>query len=415
MINIFLSLSLILFSLSLIFVSVRDRFGYLPVFFSLYFICILIIPAYFHIYNNVFPFYNLSYDYDDQLSAAIILFIFTIFFWLSFFLTPISRVVKDNYITKHVNKYRYMSTIWIVLILLSFGLLSYGINTFMTPRGEFSTESLGENATTRELVLSFLRAGAFFSVYFLLIYKKMIGKVYWYFTFLWALSLFFIFNYPLALSRFLFFSYLIILFCYYVKVSKISKISVILIFSIGVTTLFPFFSYITRGEGDFLKSLNGYYQSSGDFDGFQSIINAVIYTSKFGFTFGIQILSSIFSFVPRSLWIDKAQPTGSITASAAGYDFLNISSPLPSEFFIDFGYPGLIFFSILLGVILRKIDSVILFERKLSLKFSLSIILISLLPVLSRGSLLAVINILYAEIIVFSLIYLMIFLKVKIR
>lgn len=415
MINIFLSLSLILFTLSLIFISIRDRFGYLPVFFSLYFICILILPAYFHVYYNVFPFYNLSYDYDDQLSAAIILFVFTIFFWISFFLTPTSRIIKDNNAIKCVNRYRYMFTLWMVLILLSFGLLSYDIKTFMTLRGEFSTDSLGDSATTRELVLSFLRAFSFFSIYFLLVFKKMIGKVYWYFTFLWALVLFFIFNYPLALSRFLFFSYLIILFCYYIKVSKISKISIILIFSIGVTTLFPFFSYITRGEGDFLKSLNGYYQSSGDFDGFQSIINAVIYTSKFGFTFGSQILSSVFSFIPRSLWVGKAEPTGSVTASAAGYDYLNISSPLPAEFFIDFGYPGLILFSILLGVILRKIDSVILSEGKMSLKFSLSIILISMIPILSRGSLLAVINILYAEIIVFYLIYLMIFLKVKIR
>lgn len=415
MIQIFLFLSLFIFIFSLIVVSIKSKYGYLSVFFSLYFILILIIPAFFHVNANIFPFYNLSYEYDDQLHSAIILLVFTSFFWIAFFLTPISIKYKKNDLIKKLNIYRFMMVMWIILIILTLAMFFYGISTFTVLRKDFSTESLGGSDSTRETVLSLLRATSFFSIFFLLIYRKMIGKIYWYFTFLWSSFLFFIFNYPLALSRFLFFSYLIVLFCYYVNVSKKSKISIIFIFSVGVTTIFPFFSFITRGEGDFIESLNGYYRNSGDFDGFQSIINCVIYTSKFGFTLGNQLLSSILSFVPRSIWIEKAQPTGSVTAAAAGYDFLNISAPLPSEFYIDFGFFGLIIFSILLGFIIRKIDYVIIYENKFGLKFILSLIVVSLIPILSRGSILAVMNVFYAEIVVCSLMYFLFFIKVKFK
>ena len=103
-------------------------------------------------------------------------------------------------------------------------------------------------------------------------------------------------------------------------------------------------SHITRGEGDFQLDLFKYYQSSGDFDGFQSIINTVIYVNTYGFSYGNQIISSILSFIPRSIWASKADPTGSVAASAAGYEYVNISAPLPAEFFIDFGFIGLIYF-----------------------------------------------------------------------
>ncbi|WP_151809097.1 O-antigen polymerase [Acinetobacter soli] len=415
MIQIFLSLSLFIFVLSLLIVTLRDRYGYLSIFFSLYFILILIIPAYFHVNNNIFPFYGLSYEYSDQLSASIILLVFTVFFWLSFFLTPNKSLIKRRETNKSLDKFRFMYVIWSVLLILTISLFFYGLNIFLTNRGDSYSGSLSDNSTTRELLLTFLRSGSFFAMFFLLIYKKFVSKLYWYFTFLWAFILFFIFNYPLALSRFLFFSYLILLFCYFVTPSKVSKFSVITIFVFGITTLFPFFSYVTRGEGNFLESLNGYYQNSGDFDGFQSIINAVIYTSNVGYSLGNQISSSLFSFIPRSIWLGKAEPTGSITAAAAGYDFLNISSPLPAEFFVDFSYVGLIFFSTILGIAFKKIDSLVLTSGKQELRFILSIILISLIPILSRGSILAVINIFYAELIICSLLYYLIFLKIKFK
>ena len=294
-------------------------------------------------------------------------------------------------------------------------MLIFGIDSFLVKRGEFDRNAFGEESVFRELFLSGIKSLSFACLFYFIIYRKYLKGVFWFFSLFLAFLLFLIVNYPLSLPRFILFSYLIAFYCYFLKPNFKTKITIILSFAFGITTLFPYMSYLTRGEGDFKFDIFNYYQSSGDFDGFQSIINTVIYVEKYGFTFGNQLTSSIFSFIPRSFWLNKGEPTGSIAASAAGYDFLNISSPLPAEFYIDFGYIGLIFFSFCFGWFIRFVDKKINNYNQNNLSYIISIIIISLIVIVSRGPILGVLNNAYIEIFVFSILYWLFFLKFKIR
>lgn len=415
MVLLLLSLSLIIFLFSSYIAITYKGYGYLPVFFSSYFIFILIIPAYFHVINNIFPFYSMSYGFDEQLYAAFILFIFSIFFWFGFFIKK-SKISKKYFFSdKEVNQFRFFLVLSISFIFLLASILSFGIDSFMVKRGDFDREIFGQDSSIRELFLSSIKALSFACLFYLIIYRKKLNNyIYWVYFFV-ACVLFFIINFPLSLPRFILFSYVIAIFCYYFKPTLRNKLNVLLAFAIGITTLFPYMSHITRGEGDFQLDLFKYYQSSGDFDGFQSIINTVIYVNTYGFSYGNQIISSILSFIPRSIWASKADPTGSVAASAAGYEYVNISAPLPAEFFIDFGFIGLICISFLFGFILRSFDQRILEGFNSHLKYIMSIIILSLIVIISRGSLLAIINTVYAEIFIFIFIYYLIFLKIKLN
>lgn len=418
MIQIILFFCLIIFILSSLICCKYKGYGYIPIFFSAYFIFILIVPAFFHVEKNIYPFYGLSYSFDNQFTASVILLLFSIFFWIGFFLKR--KLPKEmNYINYvgGVDKTRFFLVYLFILLLLLFSVSNYGVESFLVKRSEFDRETFGDNSAVRELILASLKSLSFGAIFYLLAFKSKVNSFMWIIYFLLSSILFFIINYPLALPRFIFFSYIIVIFCFYIPPSLKSKFLVLTIFGLGITTIFPYFSYITRGDMDNEFSINmlEYYQSSGDFDGFQSIINAVVYVEKYGYTFGSQIISSIFSFVPRSIWNSKSEPTGAISASAAGYDYINISSPLPAEFYIDFGIFGVILFSLIFGYFLRFFDQKSLNGNKINLNFIISVLLISLIPIISRGSLLAILNSIYAEIFVFALLYFLIFKKIRLK
>jgi len=413
-------MSLIIYLFSLYICISRRGYGYLPVFFSCYFIFILIIPAFFHVSENIFPFYQLSYNYDDIYKASLVLLFFTVLFWIGFFWNqkiPNFGINKSSDVLKikTINKFRFI-LVFYFLILVTAGVIAiYGPDTFMVKRSEFDRDAFGANSTSRELFLNLIKTISFANVFFVILLKKNFNKIIFIFNLALASILFFIINFPLAQPRFVFFSYIIFLFCFFFRSAFKRKFLVFISFFLGVTTIFPYFSHLTRGEGTFDIDVGEYYRLSGDFDGFQSIVNGVILVNKYGHTMGNQLLSSLFSFVPRSFWLSKSEPTGSLGAAAAGYDFVNISSPLPIEFYVDFGFLGLIIFSFLFGILLRKIDIFYISDRRWGLKYIIAVILISMIAVISRGALLAVLNNFYVTVFVFSVIYFLLFCKIKIR
>jgi hypothetical protein len=113
-------------------------------------------------------------------------------------------------------------------------------------------------------------------------------------------------------------------------------------FLIGVTTIFPLISNVSRGSpgSALLQNSLQYYSTSGDFDGFQSIMNIYLMVQTEGLSLGTHLLSDLFFFVPRSIWPGKAMGTGGEAAMFMGYPFINISGPLPAELFADFGWVG---------------------------------------------------------------------------
>ena len=173
-----------------------------------------------------------------------------------------------------------------------------------------------------------------------------------------------------------------------------------------IYVVFPFLGQWNRGAGirgeDTSISLSEYL-AHGDMDGFQSLTNAVQYADTYGLLLGRQILSAFFFFVPRSIWENKGEPSGSVAAEAAGYSYLNISMPLPGEFFMDFGILGAFFGTLLLGVIARSGDEMFKNIRGgIDPGAVYAVTIASFIPIIVRGPLLSTVQ---AAMVAFFVIY----------
>ena len=93
-----------------------------------------------------------------------------------------------------------------------------------------------------------------------------------------------------------------------------------------------------------------------DFDAFTMLCRVIQYVGDNGHSFGRQLVSVIFFFVPRSILPIKGQPTGSMVATEQGSSFTNLSAPIMSEGYIDFGLVGVMAYAVVLAVTIRAMD-----------------------------------------------------------
>ncbi len=101
--------------------------------------------------------------------------------------------------------------------------------------------------------------------------------------------------------------------------------------------------------------------ASADFDGFQQLVNTVLYVGSVGHTAGATSLAAILYFVPRAIWHAKSRPASWLVAGHAGYSFVDLSMPVQSEMYLEFGVIGMV---IAIGVIcwgLARLDDAWLF------------------------------------------------------
>jgi hypothetical protein len=97
--------------------------------------------------------------------------------------------------------------------------------------------------------------------------------------------------------------------------------------------------------------------STGDFDAFDQIVNAVTYVENEGHTGGRQLMGAALFFVPRAAWPAKPEDTGIFLANYKGYWFTNLSAPMWAEFFIDGGWWLLVLGMGTVGFLVRKLDN----------------------------------------------------------
>lgn len=221
----------------------------------------------------------------------------------------------------------------------------------------------------------------------------------------WALLLvivpiFLVTNYPLALARNWQFGMLIAFLIVYLRGWR-PWLRVGLVAGM-VLTMFSLFQWLHVLRQEHLTDLKFDlaapidYLKNMDFDGFQTSMNAVLYTQYYGHTFGKQLLSSALFFIPRGLWDNKGVSSGQMIAEALGYRFTNLSTPFPAEMYLDFSFAGVLFGGLLVGYVYRRLDYVcgaaIDYGRP-----SLHLIMVALIAgfsmFLMRGSLYAVTNI----------------------
>lgn len=118
--------------------------------------------------------------------------------------------------------------------------------------------------------------------------------------------------------------------------------------NISLNTISLDYVYTSFNKTSLLNQLN-----SLDYDAYSNIIATNLYVDSFGITYGKQLLGTLLFFIPRSMWVTKPLSTGDLVGnylmSSYGMWFNNISNPIISEGFINFGYLGIIAFAIILA------------------------------------------------------------------
>jgi oligosaccharide repeat unit polymerase len=393
----YISICAFLYASLFVYVNIKSDFGYISIIFTAYWLLFFTLPAIYHITDGYYPFYNMTYPDEVVNYSSLIFLVFTTSIILGFIVWPRMKSIKhtSSELISLGGLYLFSLTSIVVQIII---LALYGVDVFIRVRSDFSLEDFGKEYFAQIVIysvryLSFVNIALF--SYIISIRMKLNAK--FYVIFLVSIILFGIINYPLALPRFVTFSYLLFLVIMLFKVEFNRKIQLSLGMVAGVTTVFPILSWLTRKKEDgYLSLLSEYYRSSGDFDGFQSLINTVIFSSEKGLLFGEQLLSNILFFIPREIWALKSEPTGRLVSEYIGYGFTNISAPLPSEFYIDFGILGLVILGFLSGRLIRSIDLISLklndsiFQNHSGIFYAA--VFGSSLMILMRGSLMAVVS-----------------------
>lgn len=127
----------------------------------------------------------------------------------------------------------------------------------------------------------------------------------------------------------------------------------------ALIVLFPVLDYFrskaTAHQSTTLGSVSS-MATNPDYDAFQMLTNVVAFTDNRGLQHGKQLLGVLLLFVPRSMWASKPEPTSSFVAKQLGYTFTNLSSPLPSEGYVDFGLVGAIVYCVVWISICLRLD-----------------------------------------------------------
>jgi len=84
--------------------------------------------------------------------------------------------------------------------------------------------------------------------------------------------------------------------------------------------------------------------SDGSYSAFQTALNGVRYVERADHTNGMQVLGALLGFVPRKVWAEKPEDTGSLIDPR-----YNRSSTLWTEAQVDFGLPGVAILFIIYG------------------------------------------------------------------
>lgn len=160
--------------------------------------------------------------------------------------------------------------------------------------------------------------------------------------------------------------YLLLLYLFYPKILNSNVKTCLLLFGAMIIG-FPIIQVFTHIEFGGLELLSdptlitsafdrddfnrGYM--SLNYDAFCNIGVAIEIVEQQGLSYGYQLLSAFLFFIPRTLWVSKPESSGLIIGDHIieeyGYNFGNLSNPLVSEGYMNFGLLGVVIMAIALA------------------------------------------------------------------
>lgn len=123
----------------------------------------------------------------------------------------------------------------------------------------------------------------------------------------------------------------------------------------GFLIVFPFLDQARRVSNfrEFKFGLDFQMFLEGHFDSYQMFMRVI---EEQYISWGSQLFTSLFFFVPRSIWPEKSIGSGALIADKVGLSFQNISMNYFGEGYINFGYFGIFIFVSILAFINVKFD-----------------------------------------------------------
>jgi hypothetical protein len=161
--------------------------------------------------------------------------------------------------------------------------------------------------------------------------------------------------------------YITLIYLFYPKLLN-SNVKMFLFLFVSMILVFPSISAITHINATFdqiIKTPNilisSFNESGGlvrtfhtlHYDAFSNVLATVEFVTKNGYSYGYQLLSAILFFIPRSYWPSKPVSTGELVGnyliSDHGFNFNNLSNPVVSEGYINFGFFGIALLAVILA------------------------------------------------------------------
>ena len=295
---------------------------------------------------------RITYSNLDYLFANMLILVFCILFDLVYHRK--GSVQHAHSKSTHMHETTYNGILLTDIIsLIAFAILFVSNNIFA--RQSFTTE----NANFGTQLVNILKGIPIATFSFQIIYWKQNIRQKKILIILPAVEILVIyFPFSDSISRFLLFgAYLTIVSIIFNNVKYKSLYPLLFVLGFGfVFSAFNFFKWHGLSEiSNFSLSVVNF--NHVDYDAYQLLMATVYYARHYGVCYGINLLSAVFGFIPRSIWHGKAFPSGSIVIGALGSWFTNVSCPWIAEWYYAFGIVGVLLGAIVSGVVFRMVDS----------------------------------------------------------
>ncbi|MFE7354054.1 hypothetical protein ACFU8Q_12820 [Streptomyces sp. NPDC057543] len=166
-------------------------------------------------------------------------------------------------------------------------------------------------------------------------------------------------NNPISNARYWFLTVLVSLLFTAFPSSAAMYRSVLAMGVVGALVLFPYadrFRYDSTGYRPMESSSVFEPLTTKDYDQAVMFANTIAWVDTRGHTYGRQLTASALFFVPRSVWSGKPEDTGVRVGQWMGMNMTNLSAPLWTELWVDFGAPGMVGAFALIGYAAARTD-----------------------------------------------------------
>ncbi|MCX5345493.1 hypothetical protein [Streptomyces atratus] len=166
-------------------------------------------------------------------------------------------------------------------------------------------------------------------------------------------------NNPISNARYWFLTVLVSLLFTAFPSSAAMYRSVLAMGVVGALVLFPYadrFRYDSAGYRPVDSSSVFEPLATKDYDQTVMFANTITWVETRGHTYGRQLAGSALFFVPRSVWNGKPEDTGVRVGQWMGMNMTNLSAPLWTELWVDFGAPGMVGGLALIGYVAARTD-----------------------------------------------------------